>query len=370
MASMSRRKWQLDMLRAFHFLRHAWSKFRNNALDLKSVFSEFHEEIWREAANELSVELVTYPGGYHRARYGNRSTWIQDYRVQLDDLVMLDIARNKPLVSGFLSDCGIPVPQFHAFTFQEMASAREFLREQNGPCVVKPALHCAGGQGVTTNIRTPRDLTRAVLFASAYSPLVMIETQVPGDVYRLLYLDGKLIDAIRRRPPQVIGDGQSTIQKLILAENKKRVAESGRSSLKVLVIDFDCRMTLRRARLSLKTVPERGVAVIVKSTTNESAAQECNSVLKLIDSELVREGSRATKELGIRLAGIDVITGDVSVPLERSGGAIIEVNVAPGLQYHYQISPPEDIVPVAVPILRHLLDIKDGDEEIDLDRIR
>jgi cyanophycin synthetase len=360
---ISRWKWHLDLLRIFHYLRHGWSKYRNHAFDLKDLFSEFHEEIWQEAANKLSVDLVAYPGEFYRVRYGDRSTWIQSYRVQLDSHVTLDLARNKPLVSTLLSDNSIPVPPFHAFKFHDIGSAREFLHKQNVPCVVKPALASAGGKGVTTHVRTQRDLTRAVMFASAFDPLVMIERQIPGDVYRLLYLDGKLIDAIQRHPPHVIGDGQSTIRELIRAENKRRVEKSGHSALKVLVIDFDCRKTLRRSRITLDSVPERGRVVVVKTTTNESAAHECASVRKILDGELVRECARATKILGIRLAGVDVITPDVGLPLAQCGGAIIEVNASPGLHYHYQIRNPEDMVPVAVPILRHLLDIKEENEK-------
>jgi len=353
-------KWPLDLLRIFYFLRHGWSKYRNHALDLKDLFRGFHEEMWHEAANELSVDLEAYPGGFYKASYGDRSTWIQDYRVQLDSHVTLDLARNKPLVSTLLSGQGIHVPPFHAFRFHDIASAKAFLYSQNAPCVVKPALACAGGKGVTTHVRTLRDLTRAVLFASAFDPLVMIERQIPGDVYRLLYLDGKLVDAIRRRQPHVVGDGRSTIRELIRAENRRRVETSGKSALKVLVIDFDCRKTLRRSNLTLDFVPEKGRVVVVKTTTNESAAHECDSVRKLLDSELVRECARATEILGIRLAGVDVITQDVGLPLSQCGGAIIEVNASPGLHYHYQISNPEDIEPVAVPILRHLLDIKEN----------
>jgi cyanophycin synthetase len=164
------------------------------------------------------------------------------------------------------------------------------------------------------------------MFASAFDPLVMIERQIPGDVHILLYLDGKLIDAIQRRPSQVMGDGRSTIRELIRAGNKRRVKKSGHSALKVLEIDFDCRKTLRRAGLSLNSVPEKGRAVVVKTTTNESAAHGCDSIRERIDGELVREGARATEVLGIRLAGVDVITEKMSLPLNQSGGAIIEVN--------------------------------------------
>ena len=346
-----------DLLRIVYFLRHGWEKLRNKALDLKDVFSEFHADIWRKAAAELSVKLETYSGGFYRAHYGPRSTWIQDYLVQFDHFVTVQVARNKPLVSKVLSEHGLPIPPFCSFTLQNIASAREFLHQQNALCVVKPALESAGGKGVTTHVKTNHDLSRAALFASAFCPYVMLERQFFGDVYRFLYLDGELIDALRRRPPHVIGDGRSSIRELIQSENARRVDRAGQSALKVLVIDFDCRMTLRRAGFTLSSVPDKEKVVMVKTTTNESGAQECESVLGQIDAELIREGARAAEVLGIRLAGIDIITQDAGRSLKQSGGVILEVNASPGLHYHYQVRNPEESIPVAIPILRRLLDI-------------
>ncbi len=40
--------------------------------------------------------------------------------------------------------------------------------------------------------------------------------------------------------------------------------------------------------------------------------------------------------VGVRLAGVDIICRDPGVPLELSGGGIIEVNTNPGLYYHYR----------------------------------
>ena len=75
----------------------------------------------------------------------------------------LNVARNKPLVSTLLIDHGIRVTPFRAFTLNEIESAKEFLKEQQSPCVVKPALGCAGGKGVTMHVTTFRELMRAAL---------------------------------------------------------------------------------------------------------------------------------------------------------------------------------------------------------------
>ena len=55
------------------------------------------------------------------------------------------------------------------------------------------------------------------------------------------------------------------------------------------------------------------------------------------------------------MAGVDLVTADLSRPLAESGGAILEVNGTPGLHYHYEVADRPSATHVAIPILRALL---------------
>jgi D-alanine-D-alanine ligase-like ATP-grasp enzyme len=55
------------------------------------------------------------------------------------------------------------------------------------------------------------------------------------------------------------------------------------------------------------------------------------------------------------LAGVDVVTRNLSVPLESNGGVILEANPIPGLFHHYNVSNSATATPVAIPILEALL---------------
>ena len=317
--------------------------------------AELYRRIWEEAARELGGELRVLPDGFFEVRLGERITLMREHHVMLDHPASVDLSRSKALVHQLLSENGLPVPDFREFDIDQLTPAIEFLQSVDGPCVIKPARDSAGGDGVTTNVRTPRDLRRAALAASLVSRNVLIERQIPGDVYRLLYLDGILLDALRRRPPTVVGDGRSSIRQLIEAENRRRVEKRGLAANKRITLTEDCRRTLDSARWSLRSVPPAGVEVIVKTATNESAESDSESVLDSIGNPLRAEGARAASVLGIRLAGLDVITADPGESLTKTGGKIIEVNATPGLHYHYQTRDPRRSVAVAVPILRCLL---------------
>src|SRR5690606_29281273 len=62
---------------------------------------------------------------------------------------------------------------------------------------------------------------------------------------------------------------------------------------------------------------------------------------------------RAAKKIGLDVAGIDVVCEDISVPLDQQGGAIIEVNAAPGIRMHQHPSEgePHDVGAAIVDML-------------------
>lgn len=316
---------------------------------------DFYRTIWEAAARELRAQLVSLPEGFVEVRIGERATRMREHLVMLDSPATVTLARSKPLAYALLSAAGLAVPEFRQFDLPSFGSALSFLRSASGPCVVKPASNSVGGDGITTNVSSKRALVRAAVHAALYSRTMLIERQIPGDVYRLLYLDGVLLDAIRREPPTVTGDGQLTVRELIRQENERRSHCRGTAAHKHITITPDCRAALRLAGFRLRSVPRRGMRVRVKTASNESAECDCESVPSRVVKGLEEEGRHAAAVLGVRLAGLDVITRDPSVSLATSGGAIVDVNAAPGLHYHYQTRNRAVSPPVAVAILRCLL---------------
>jgi hypothetical protein len=61
------------------------------------------------------------------------------------------------------------------------------------------------------------------------------------------------------------------------------------------------------------------------------------------------------RAVGLRLAGVDVVTTDIGRPLVETGGVVTEVNGGPGLHHHYLVADRADATPVAVPVLEKLL---------------
>ena len=124
-----------------------------------------------------------------------------------------------------------------------------------------------------------------------------------------------------------------------------------------MTIDLDCVLTLDRAGFSLGSGVPVDVVVPVKSAANENAPKDNFTVDRgLVADALIDEARRAVCALGLRLAGVDLITPDISRSLADGRGAVIEVNGTPGLHYHYLVADAERATRVAIPVLRTLLD--------------
>ena len=320
----------------------------------KQQRAKFYESIWREAARELDCQLEILDTNFIRIADEQSATRVWLNYACLDDPVALRVAGNKPLVHRLLQEQGLETPAHAVFGLHSFDIAREFLKQHHSPCVVKPASGTGAGQGVTTGICNDRQLRQAAFRAGGYASDLIIEKQMSGANLRLLYLDGQLLDAVERQPPQVTGDGKRTIRQLIDNLNEQRLDRGHEVAQVTLPIDLDLKQTLAQQKLSLRSIPDHGRVVTLKTVINDNMADENVSVINQISSELIESGRQAARAVGLRLAVVDFVTPDYTKPLSDVGGVILEVNSTPGFHIHY--AQRNGRCPVAVPVLRACLE--------------
>jgi D-alanine-D-alanine ligase-like ATP-grasp enzyme len=268
--------------------------------------------------------------------------------------VTLRLSGDKPTIHKLLKSAGLPTPEYATFDRRDLSAPTRLMAEQHGPWVVKPAFGTGRGRGVTCGVSTHADLRRAAVWASRWSSSLLIERQGTGEEYRVLVLDGEVLDAIRRRPPHVTGDGRRSVAELIEAENARRAQSNGTVGLFPISVNLDCLLALRDAGMSLDSVPADGVELAVKKTANENGSRDNESVLDAVGPSLRSAMRTAAATIGARLASFEVVGHGLDNAL--SSGMIVEVNTTPGLHYHYHVANPARAAPVAVPILRTLLE--------------
>ncbi|HEX8692847.1 MAG TPA: hypothetical protein VF746_10530 [Longimicrobium sp.] len=309
---------------------------------------------WEAAARLIGADFGELAPGLWEARLDGRRTRIANYVVEADDPVTLRVAGDKALCLGLAEGAGVPVPEHRVFRLASVREARAHVERAGGLWVVKPARGSSSGLGVTTGVRTARQVEDAAVLASLFCPDILLERMVPGESCRLLYLDGELVHAVRRRGARVTGDGASTIRTL-----------AGRAGLARVLADPASDAALTAQGLSADAVPAAGREVVVRGipavagSARELRTVYDETITSLVHPALARSLADVVRRLGSRFAGVDVVTLDPGRSLEESGGALIEINTTPGIHHHYHTDDERRTHPVAVRVLRRLLDADD-----------
>jgi D-alanine-D-alanine ligase-like ATP-grasp enzyme len=333
------------------FRRLAYSPRLNSAVALMDRHrDDFYAQAWKDAAARIEAAITPLGNNFFRIARGPRAICVNRNISTIDSSAAVLLADDKPATHHLLAAAGIPVPPHLVTAVSEQAAALDFLRSARLPVVVKPAAGTAGGNGVSTNVATAADLRRAIGWAGAFARRVLIEQQIAGETYRLLFFRGELLDCVIRRSPRLVGDGAATVSDLVHAENARRLAAGYERSQSLLGIDREMRTTLALQGLRLGTVPAKGREFVVKQVVNDNNGVENETATELLCDEIVATGRRAVGALGLGFAGIDIITRDPALPLHLVGGAVVDVNPCPGFYYHYRKK--DGCLPVA----SHLLD--------------
>jgi cyanophycin synthetase len=248
--------------------------------------------------------------------------------------IAVDIASDKSLTNSLLSSAGLPVPRSREARAEE--AAVHAAREIGYPVVVKP-LDGNHGRGVALDLRTDDDVRRA--FAAAYDESrngdVVVETFVSGNDYRVLVVGGRLAAVAERVPASVVGDGRHNVRELVDIENSDPRRGIGHERVLTRIrITATAEDLLRKQGLELDSVPEPGRRVMLAATGNMSTGGTAIDRTHDAHPDNVEIAETAARVIGLDVAGIDFIAPDITVPVREQGGAIVEVNAAPGFRMH------------------------------------
>jgi len=265
-------------------------------------------------------------------------------------LIGASTARNKFKTSRTLADAGVPMPTGQVVA--DLHDAERTATNLGWPVVVKP-LNRDQGSGVVAGIRDMATLRRAFEAAAALSPgNVIIERHIDGDDHRLLIVAGRMLAAARRIPGGVTGDGVNTVAHLIDAANTDpRRGTGNRSPLMRLVLDAEALACLAEQGLDADTIAAPGREIRLRRTANVSTGGTAVDVTASVHPDNRALAERAARMIGLDIAGIDLLSTDISRSWRDIGGAICEVNAQPGFRPHWLADPARDINGEIVDIL-------------------
>jgi cyanophycin synthetase len=264
--------------------------------------------------------------------YGVYQKRIQASETSLTSAIAVDLCQEKSLTNHLLRQVGVPVPEGRVV--QSADEAWETAQTVGPPVVVKPA-DGNQGKGVSVNLTHEHEIRQAFTIAQQFGETVLVERFVAGHDYRLLVINGKLVAAARRDPAQVVGDGHHTVAQLVdlLNQDPRRRPGHG-SSLTRIELNGAVDLTLKQQGLTLRSIPGSGETVRLRRNCNLSTGGTATDVTDEVHPSNARIAELAAQILALDVAGIDIVCRDISRPLGEQGGAIVEVNAAPGLRMH------------------------------------
>ncbi len=248
--------------------------------------------------------------------------------------IAVDIACDKEETKMLLEAAEIPVPR--GTVIRTEAGLEEAIAKYGYPLVIKP-IDGNHGKGNTTNIINREQAQKAFEAAKAYSRSVIVERFITGFDFRCLVINNKFICAALRTPASVVGDGVHNIQWLIDETNKDPRRGYGHEKvLTQITIDQFTQKMLDDANITLEYIPKKGERVLLKPTANLSTGGTSTDVTDEVHPANVFMFERIARIIGLDICGIDVMATDLRTPVSENGGAILEVNAAPGFRMHIE----------------------------------
>ena len=251
-----------------------------------------------------------------------------------------EIAKDKGYTNYFLGKHGIKVPRNRAFFSTELNSklacdkrryvddAAHYASSLGFPVYVKPN-NLSEGEGVT-KVFGPDEIASVAESIFRKTDVMLVEEACPGRDYRVVVLADRIISAYERIPLSVIGDGQHTIQEL-LEMARDELQDQGRPNTEIDPSDPRIDRILDRMGFRRTSVPPRALRLAVLDNANLSTGGTSVDVTESIHPSFASIATSASKVLGLRLAGVDILCDDLEADAGRQVWNVIEVNASPGL---------------------------------------
>ncbi|MFP5391497.1 MAG: cyanophycin synthetase [Gammaproteobacteria bacterium] len=286
-----------------------------------------------EAATERRIPSIRLTdGNLVQLGHGCRQRRIWTAETDRTSAIGESIASDKDMTKTLLKSCGVPVPE--GALVKSADEAWEEAQDIGLPVAVKP-YDGNHGRGVSLNLMTEDEVRKAYDLAvrKGDSSSVLVERYIAGDEHRLLVVGNRVVAAAKGESLWITGDGRATVTELcdsqINSDPRRGTFEDAPLNAVIPHQSGEIILELERQGLTPDSVPQAGQKVLISLNGNVAF-----DVTDQVHPEVAHAAALAARIVGLDIAGIDLVTPDISRPLEEQRGAIIEVNSSPGLLAH------------------------------------
>lgn len=279
-------------------------------------------------AHARGIPWIHLGAGVYQLGWGSRARRIDRSSIDADSAMGARLVQSKVTCAALLRMAGLPAP-VHEVVSDE-AQALRAAHQIGYPVVTKPT-DGDRGEGVTVDVSDDAALKQAFAhaFSRAQSKQVLVERQVQGVCHRVFVAHGEVLYAVKRLPMSVVGDGVHSVRQLVDAQWQQQQAlppwlRSGLQPLDNLAL-----AEMQRSGWQPESVPGEGVRVALRRIESTEWGGVDEEVTHTLHPDNRAIAIQAARLCGLVVAGVDIMSDDVTVPWHANGAIINEVNYAP-----------------------------------------
>ncbi len=323
-------------------------------------------QILRKIAPEIGASVLIEPkweiAGQITFKSGRRS-YFRYNTLDLNPTGASDIAKDKDYANFFMQGMKYKtVPSSKVFFSnnwakaigspeQNIDQAYEHAKQIGFPVIIKPN---SGSQGTgVALVYNKQELYTAMHHIFKSDRIALMQPFVKGNDYRMVVLDKKIISAYQRIPLSIVGDGKSTVKKLLERKQQKFIASNRDTQIKI--DDVRIKNKLKHQKLTLDSVLEKKQLVYLLDNANLSTGGDSIDVTDTVHPKFKKLAVNLTSDMNLRLCGVDlIIDGDISN--KPKDYWILEINAAPGLDHYAKLGEEQAkiVETLYLKVLKHL----------------
>ncbi|TAE53839.1 MAG: cyanophycin synthetase [Nostocales cyanobacterium] len=300
---------------------------------ITSIFTKVAEKMGATVFIEPEYQLIGH------IKFKNGKVTIFDHnKLDINGAGAASLAKDKGFSNYFLKQLGYHVSIGNTF-FNDQICANisnprnihdgwNYAQKLGLPVIVKP-LNLSQGC-LVSKIYEESEYYHLAEKILAIQPGFIVERFYSGNDFRILVLEQEIIAAYQRIPLSVMGDGKSTIIELLNKKQENFLKNTKKATINFQ--DFRILQNLTRQNLSFDSIPDQDVIVYLLDNANLSTGGEAIDLTDKIHPDFQELAINITKDMGLRLAGVDILTTDITQPLLDY--TLLEINSSPGLTYY------------------------------------
>lgn len=300
--------------------------------------------VLEETAREHGVQMIPdkEKGNFVIFVFKNGKRFVaKDYPLNINYAGSISLCINKAACARFLHDMGFQIPRQKTFarkanpdiTLSDLSRCFENPEERLGfgfPMFLKPN-GLSQGTGVYKVFNAKDGLLAARNVLALKEKTILLEEYCPGSDYRIVVLNGQVIQTYERIPFHVVGNGHDTIRTLL-----QKQADAFEKANRDKTVDTEDPRILRNIihqGYTLNTVLNAGVICTLQDVANLSLGGTARDLTDRISPYYSELAISIAESLNLKLCGIDIIAKDIT-DMNRADYYVIEVNSAPILNNH------------------------------------